>query len=75
MDQQEIVVTASDLNTRQHVKELLRLQDLDAVCCSTVGECHEMLARKNVYFDRNLADGSYSPPRCLGRLEAECELC
>jgi two-component system response regulator PilR (NtrC family) len=58
----QIVIASSDLESRRALSNILEKQGLDPLAASTVRECKEYLAKKDVrllFCDRTLADGDY----------------
>jgi DNA-binding NtrC family response regulator len=66
----QIVVASSDPDQLRRLTEILRHQDLEPICTSTVMECRNLLVKETVglvFCDRNLADGNYSDLIAAGR--------
>jgi DNA-binding NtrC family response regulator len=58
----QILVVSSELQNRRALLGILRREDWDTICASTVKECQEALANRNVtlvFCDRRLPDGTY----------------
>jgi len=58
----EIVVVSSHLERRLHLADILTKLGLDPICASTLSECNENLAEKNVglvFCDARVTDGNY----------------
>lgn len=58
----EIVVVSSDLESRRNLSAILVRQGLDPICASTLRECREILAERNVgivFCDSHVSDGTY----------------
>lgn len=62
LDPFEIVVVSSDLETRRQLSHILEEQGNDPICTSSLRECHEAIAGRNVglvFCDPHVADGNY----------------
>lgn len=60
--QWEVVVVSSNLVNRQDVAGMLFRLGIDPICLSTVDQCRNLRARKNiglVFCDRHVKDGDY----------------
>jgi DNA-binding NtrC family response regulator len=58
----EILVASSDLFNRRHVSDILNSLGFEARCASTLRECCEALARREVgliFCDHQMSDGNY----------------
>lgn len=58
----EVVVVSSDLEHRLQLAEILSKLGLDPICASTLRECNQSLAQRNVelvFCDAHIADGDY----------------
>ena len=58
----QILVVSSELQDRRALVDILNREDWDTICASTVKECQEALANRNVtlvFCDRRLPDGTY----------------
>src|SRR3984893_3466500 len=65
-----IVIASSDPDQLRSLTEILKHQDLEPICTSTVMECRKVLVKETVglvFCDRNLADGNYSDLIAAGR--------
>jgi DNA-binding NtrC family response regulator len=63
MDQPiQILVISSELGNQRALVDILHREYWDSICASTVNECQEVLARRNislVFCDPQLPDGTY----------------
>ena len=58
----QILVVSSELQDRRALVDILNREDWDTICASTVKECQQALASRNVtrvFCDRRLPDGTY----------------
>jgi len=58
----QILVVSSELQDQRALVDILNREDWDTICASTVKECQEALANRNVtlvFCDRRLPDGTY----------------
>ena len=58
----QILVVSSELQNRRALIDILEREDWHTICASTVKECQEALAGRNVtllFCDRRLPDGTY----------------
>jgi DNA-binding NtrC family response regulator len=66
----QIVIASSDPDQLCRLTEILKHQDVEPICTSTVMECRNVLVKETVglvFCDRNLADGNYSDLIAAGR--------
>jgi len=66
----QIVIASSDPDQLCRLTEILKHQDVEPICTSTVMECRNVLFKETVglvFCDRNLADGNYSDLIAAGR--------
>jgi len=66
----QIIIASSDPDRLRSLTEILKHQDLEPICTSTVMECRKLLIKETiglVFCDRNLADGNYSDLIAAGR--------
>jgi DNA-binding NtrC family response regulator len=63
MDQPiEVLVISSELEHRRALVDILNREQWDTICASTVNECEELFARRDValvFCERELPDGTY----------------
>src|ERR1700730_1336138 len=65
-----IVIASSDPDYLRCFTDILRHQDLEPICTSTVMECRKVLVKETVglvFCDRKFADGNYSDLIAAGR--------
>ena len=58
----EIVVVSSDLESRHALTTILNREGVDPICASTISDCREILAKRNVglvFSDGRPRDGNY----------------
>jgi DNA-binding NtrC family response regulator len=58
----QILVISSELRDQRALVDILHREYWDSICASTVNECQEVLARRDirlVFCDRQLPDGTY----------------
>jgi DNA-binding NtrC family response regulator len=58
----EILVVSSDFERRHDLATILNREDIDPICTSTISECREIVAKRNVglvFCDGHLRDGNY----------------
>jgi DNA-binding NtrC family response regulator len=58
----QILIISSELGNQRALVDILHREYWDSICASTVNECQEVLARRNislVFCDRQLPDGIY----------------
>jgi len=66
----QVVIASSDPDQLRKLREILKQQEVDPVCTSTVMECRNVLVNETVdlvFCDRKLADGNYSDLIAAGR--------
>jgi len=66
----QVVIASSDPDQLSRLREILKQQELEPICTSTVMECRNVLVKETVglvFCDRKLADGNYSDLIAAGR--------
>jgi DNA-binding NtrC family response regulator len=66
----QVVIASSNPDQLRRLREILKQQELEPICTSTVMECRNILVKETVglvFCDRKLADGNYSDLIAAGR--------